>query len=278
MTTRLRMTQVAGMNLHYVFFPLMHFLDSMVQLGIENIELWGGLPHIYVEDAGLADIRCIAKSIEDHELRLICYTPEQCTYPVNIAAAEDDVRRRSLRYFLRNLDVAAELGAGRMLITSGRGYLTQAATEAWQRSRESLAALAEEAQRLGIELVLEPLQPKESNLVIDIPTLLRMINDVSAPNMTCCLDTIPMVVAGESIDQYFSRVGDGLVHIHFNDGNPTGHLACGDGTLPMRDYLDQIGRHGYQGFLTLEIANAGDFLRPDDATSRAVEKVRSFLA
>ena len=40
------MTQVAGMNLAYVFFPLTHFLDAMVEFGVESIELWGGSPHL----------------------------------------------------------------------------------------------------------------------------------------------------------------------------------------------------------------------------------------
>ena len=40
---RLNARQVAGMNLAYLFFPLTHFLDAMVALEVESIELWGGI-------------------------------------------------------------------------------------------------------------------------------------------------------------------------------------------------------------------------------------------
>ena len=46
----LQETQVAGMNLAYVFFPLTHFLDAMVEFEIQSIELWGGMPHLYADD------------------------------------------------------------------------------------------------------------------------------------------------------------------------------------------------------------------------------------
>jgi protein FrlC len=34
--------QVAGMNIHYLYYSLDYFLDSQVAAGIRSIELWGG--------------------------------------------------------------------------------------------------------------------------------------------------------------------------------------------------------------------------------------------
>ena len=80
-------------------------------------------------------------------MTLACFTPEQVVYPVNIAAFEDSLRERSVQYFLRNLEIAAELGASQMLVSSGWGYLTEQVSVAWERSRESLTRMAEPRAR-----------------------------------------------------------------------------------------------------------------------------------
>ena len=37
--------QIAGMNIHYLFYSLDYFLDKQAELGFKTIELWGGAPH-----------------------------------------------------------------------------------------------------------------------------------------------------------------------------------------------------------------------------------------
>ena len=38
------MEQLCGMNLHYQHHSLEYFLDRQVELGLKNVELWGGSP------------------------------------------------------------------------------------------------------------------------------------------------------------------------------------------------------------------------------------------
>ena len=273
-----QVTQVAGMNLAYVFFPLSHFLDAMVEFEIESVELWGGVPHLYADDVSVADVARVRREMERRDLTLACYTPEQCSYPVNLAASGDHARERSVRYFERSLEIAAELGAGLMLVTSGWGYRTEPQDEAWKRSRESLQRIALRAGDLGVDLALEALQPTESNLVIDMRSLGRMLAEIDSTRVRVCLDTVSMAVAGDSIDEFFVTFGEALSHIHLNDGRPAGHLTWGDGSLPLVDYLEQIARRDYRGHLTLEIADERYRLDPDDATRRGLAAVRRALA
>ena len=271
------MTQVAGMNLAYMFFPLTHFLDAMVEFEVGSIELWGGSPHLYADDVSAADVARVRREIEHRDLRLVCYTPEQCAYPVNWAAADDHARERSVRYFERSVEIAAELGTGMMLVSSGWGYRTEPPDEAWKRSLDSLRRVAARASDLGIGLVLEAFQPVESNLVVDLATLGRMLAEIDSARVGACLDTVSMAVAGDSIDEYFITFGETLSHIHLNDGDPAGHLTWGDGSLPLPEYLEQIARREYRGHLTLEIADERYRLDPDDATKRGLAAVRRAL-
>lgn len=54
-----------------------------------------------------------------------------------------------------------------------------------------------------------------------------MMNEVESPNLKAMLDTVPMMLAGDSIDDYGNAFGDDLKHIHFldEDGKTSAHLA-----------------------------------------------------
>ena len=56
-----------------------------------------------------------------------------------------------------------------------------------------------------------------------------------------------------TIDQWFDILGDDIIHMHFIDGNPYGHLIWGDGTHNLEEFLKAINRHGYKGYLGQEI-------------------------
>ena len=269
---RIQVSQIAGMNEHFKRYTLEYFLDSMVELGIENIELWAASPHLYMEDVSYNEVVRIRKEIERRQLNLICVTPEQCIYPVNIAAKETDVRVRSVNYFLNSLKVTAELGANMLQIVPGKGYYDEPVEEAWKRSRESLAIISKKAEELEITVVLEPLERKESNLIPNLTALNRMLKEVSSPHLKAVVDTCPMAAAGETIDDYFKVLGKDLRHIHFADSN---HLTLGDGTLPLATYVDQIGSNDYAGFVTLEIVSNKYISDPAGALKRALKYLES---
>jgi fructoselysine 3-epimerase len=275
---KLDMSQVAGMNLHYLQYTLEYFLNSMVKFGVPNIELWGGYPHLYSEDLTLLEVARIRKDIERRDLNLVCYTPEQLMYANNIAAKETDIRNRSIDYYLKNIEITAELGTNLMLMTSGWGYYHETKDGAWNNAQESLATLSSKAADMGITLLLEPLQPFESNLITDVKTLKKMIEEVNMTSLKGMLDIVAMAVAGESVHEYFQALGDQLLHIHLIDGTPSGHLACGDGTLPIEQYLTDISEYGYNRYLSLELAASSYYTDPDKAFERALKNLNGILS
>ena len=82
---KIQKRQIAGMNLVYKFYSFDYFLDAMERLGYESIELLPNAPHFYVPDLSASDMSAIRQKIHDHHLTTICYTPDQCSYPVNIS-------------------------------------------------------------------------------------------------------------------------------------------------------------------------------------------------
>lgn len=267
--------QITGMNFHYLHYPFEYFLDAMVHFEFQQIEVWGAAPHMYVEDLSIQDIRRIRGEIHQRELSVVCFTPEQCMYPINLAAKETEIRERSIRYFQKSIDSAVELEAPMVLVTAGWGYRNENSEEALKRSKASLGILSNYAEKEGIVLALEPLQKVESNIVNTLPDLKECLNEISSPFLKGMVDTIPMSVEGENLATYFDQLE--LAHIHFIDGKPTGHLAWGDGNLPLESYIQTLVQHDYKGALTLEFTSTEYLLNPNEAIEKSLETLAPYI-
>ncbi len=277
---KIKNSTISGMNIHYKFFPLDYFLDKMVENGYETIELWGAYPHHLhhlFDDISFPSVQEVKSKIRSRGLNISCYTPEQVIYPINIAAKEDYIRQKSIEYFKRCLEAASELETDKMLVTPGWGYFNEDVSEAWARTRESLQVLGGYAQKCGIKIALENLRQDESNIIYNLPTLKKMLDEVAHPYIKGMVDTIPMAIAGETLADYFETIGGDLIHIHFLDGMPRGHLAWGDGILPLEEYLRTVEKYGYQGYLSLEITDARYYFHPEEACKKSIEAIRKYI-
>lgn len=278
----LSLSKVSAMGQAYAWFPLAHFLDAAAREGVGAVEVWGGAPHVCLEDWTPSRSRWLRRELEHRGLALSCYTPELLMYPFNIASDEEPLRERSIQFFFRHLEIAADLGATQMLMGSGTGYLTEPFEEVWARSRESLGRLAERAGQLGVSLALETLQPRETDLVNTLVRATRMLDEVASPWMYSCVDTETAAVVGDTLDGYFETLGARVGHVHLTDGQEgrlgSGHLALGDGTLPIDHYLEVLEANGYAGFMTLEALNARYLRDPDAALHTSVAYLRSRLS
>ena len=174
-------SQLSVMNIQYRYFSLDKFLDDAVGNGVSNIELWGAMPFFNIEDMTYQEVKEVRHQIESRGLKLVCLTPEQCVYPVNLAAPSEAARRRSLKFFEDNIRAASELGTDKMLVTTGYGFFDESNhEEAWKWARDGIYDLAELAKIHGITLALEVLRRDESNLVYNLPTLSQMLDELKA--------------------------------------------------------------------------------------------------
>lgn len=269
------MAKIANMNFHYQRYPLEYFLDSTVKVGLQAIELWGGAPHLYVEDATPQELTRIRKEIERRELELMCFTPEQCIYPINLSAKDETCRSRSIAYFKKCIHAANSLETQLLLVTAGYGFYNEPVEEAWERGRESLQVLAKEAESEGVVLALEPMSTFGTNLITSLDSVKRMHDEVGSPNMKVLLDTIPMTLAGDSIKAYGEAFGDDLAHIHFldGDGKTSAHLALGQGVLPLDAFAADLKSIGYKGYLTLELIGPQYNWDPEKGTRDSLDRL-----
>jgi len=269
------MAKFANMNFHYHRYPFEYFLDSTVRLGLKAVELWGGAPHLYVDDASHAEIVSMRKELERRSLKLVCFTPEQCIYPINLSAKDDTLRKRSVDYFKKCIAVTNTLETSLLLVTVGYGFYNEPAEEAWARGRESLQILAEEAERQGVVLALEPMSKMGSNLITDLGTLKRMHDEVGSPALKALMDTVPMTLGCDSIEAYGATFGKDLAHIHFldGDGKTSAHLGWGMGIFPLESFAKSLEQINYEGWLSLELIGPQYNWEPEKFTKSSLDRL-----
>ncbi len=259
---KLNLSQIVATNIAYYRYSLDYFLDAMDQLGLHQIELWGGTGHFCIYDSEDNPVPALKKKLKEREFRLVSLMPEQNVYAINIAAPEKYLRQKSVDYLIANIRAAAELDCPMLLVNPGRAYLDRPLSEGYRYAKDSLEILVKEAEKTGIVLLYENLNDRESALATNCHDQFRVVREIDSPYLCCCVDTVPVACAGEDLELYFRVMGSKIRHIHLNDGRPWGHMAWGDGNLDLDAFLDVLREYDYSGYLDLEIDNGSYLLDP----------------
>ena len=235
--------------------PLEHAFRDAHELGYDGIELWGGRPHAFAPDLKAGGIRHVKELSRLYQMPIIGYTPETNGYPYNMMLGDERMRRESLDMIKLAMEMAKEMGAGFTMISAAHaGYLTTPEV-IWQRLADNLRELADFAENIGIDLLLEPLTPYESNVVCNANDVLRALALVPSPRLYSMVDICAPFVQGEPVMSYFDKLGDKLRHLHIvdSDGASDSHYIPGEGKMPLRELIRDIIDRGYDGYCTIEL-------------------------
>lgn len=278
--SKITMDNFAVMSVQYVHYSLEYYLDSMVKNGLKHVDLWGGIPHYCRLDYPSAEdakqkIGSIRAMMEERGLDVSVYTPETLAYPYSFSHPEEEVRKRTVDYFSMAMDDALLFGTNKVFLNSGCGLLDLPREESFARLVDTYKKIAAIAEQKGIELVLEQLQPYESNLVLNLQDIKRVLDEVDSPAMYICVDVVAMAVAGEELKDYFEVLGrERIKLIHFAD---TCHYILGDGELPLKDYLKTLEEYDYDGIVDLEINDSIYWDDPHESIRKSVEWLKAEL-
>lgn len=142
----MRRSQISIGNYAHPLYSFDRFLACAERLHIQNLELWGAGPHFYFYDYSDERAKGFYQKIAEKGMKVICITPEQCMYPINIACNDPVMRRRSIDYFKRGVDFCRILDCPMMLVTPGKGYFDRP-------GRKRGNALSRRCGRLGNTLI-----------------------------------------------------------------------------------------------------------------------------
>ncbi len=276
---KITLNDFAVMTPSYQQYSFDYVLDSIQKIGLHNIDFWGGIPHFYrfdySENEAQAYLKELRKKAEDKGMRFVIYTPETLAYPYSIADPNKKTVQRTIDFFRMSMDDALTLGTDRLFINTGTGLRDLPVEESMDICIASIAKICEDAEAKGITMMLEQLQPYESNLCYDIHGIKKIMDAVDSKNLKICVDLVAMDVAGEDLKLYYRTFGEEKIgFIHFSDAH---HEICGTGDLPLKEYIETLEKHNYSSIVDLEINDSIYWFDPHDAHKRTVDYLKTFI-
>jgi sugar phosphate isomerase/epimerase len=132
-----------------------------------------------------------------------------------------------------------------------------------------LKQLAENVQRTGVTLLLEPCNRKETHFLNTQDHGAALIRGVGAPGFKLLSDFYHMQIEEKDIGDTLTRVGNLTGYVHLADGAK----RTEPGSLPFdyRPGFRALKKWGYSGWLTVECRASDD---PESALGRALKYLK----
>jgi D-psicose/D-tagatose/L-ribulose 3-epimerase len=219
-------------------------LSTVKRLGFEAVQI-----PILSLDAFQPDV--IGRIVADNGLT--CYISAGLSSRTDITHEDSALRRAGTEYLKGCLNVAARLEcsflSGSFHSVFGKKADRPVDDDQWENSASCLKAVAREAQRLQMELVLEPINRYESFLVNTAAQAQRLISMIGEANVKIQLDTFHMNLEEEDYYETIVGLGEDLVHFHVAE-NHRGRF--GRGTTPWDEIFRALSDIDYRGAIVIE--------------------------
>ena len=227
-------------------FPIKPISDELAEigtLGFDYLELTMDPPRAHYTTLR-QQMQKIVNDLHSHGMSIICHLP---TF-VSTADLTDSIRQASLQEMFHSLEVAVELGARKVVLHPGHigGLGVYVIETALEHANNSLAAIIDRAQSLGLDVCLENMFPKCRAFVepADFVEILQQF-----PDLKLTLDTGHANIdnpGGRHILEFIEKFGHRIGHLHISDnmGQRDDHIPLGSGIIDFEnvdfDYLPTL--------------------------------------
>ena len=232
--------------------PIADELADIAALGFDYLELSMDPPQAHYSTIR-QQMNSILSALASQSMDIICHLP---TF-VSTADLTDSIREASLLEMFNSLEVAAELGSQKVVLHPGHigGLGIYVEQTALAHANNSLAAIIDHAQTLGLCVCLENMFPKCRAFVEpdDFVEILQRF-----PDLKLTLDTGHANIAnpgGRRILEFIEKFGPRIGHLHVSDnfGERDDHLPLGAGKIDFLKIVNALKQTGYDDTVTLEI-------------------------
>lgn len=164
----------------------------------------------------------------------------------------DSVRRATVDHVGSEIALAADLNAA-IILGGIRGRLDGEA-ELREATRvaavDAIASCIDVADRLGVQVLIEPINRYETNYLNTVDEVLELIATPALSAAKVLIDTFHMNIEESDYDKTIRRIGKRLGYVHIADSN---RQAPGQGHIPLDSILQTLGAVGFDGPLVAEI-------------------------
>jgi D-psicose/D-tagatose/L-ribulose 3-epimerase len=177
------------------------------------------------------------------------------------------LRARTWDHLRRLIELCADLGDGGVMVFGSpkqRASTSRSTTaEARLRFVQGFASVAGEAEKRGVSLLVEAIPADQANDVVrTLDDAAEVVRAVASPAVALVFDTHNTADETESAAELIGRHFAQIRHVHLNEMDGR---RPGAGAYDFRGALGALARHGYQGWLSVEVF---DFQPDGDTTAR----------
>lgn len=167
------------------------------------------------------------------------------------------IRKQAMDYVYAVLDFAAEMSAGRVIVSTTACGKIAPLTDPEQETEwavENVRAAADYAKDRGIVLALESWNRYETYMADSLDKVSRLGKLIDKPNVGIMGDTFHMCIEEADLAASIRKHAGEFVHFHLADSN---RAAPGKGHLDFIPILQALKDIRYDGHLVFELLPAG---------------------
>ncbi|MBX6770356.1 MAG: sugar phosphate isomerase/epimerase [Chloroflexi bacterium] len=164
---------------------------------------------------------------------------------------------RVRRYLETTIERAAEVGV--QVINWGSAESKRVPpgwpfSRAWEQIEQTAALIADLAAAAGVVVVIEPINPREANILYYLPDAVQLARTIDHPNLRVLVDYYHVMKQNEPL-AHVQEAGPWLAHAHTSDDER--RLPC-LGDWDQRPFLAALRAAGYDGRLSFEVRGTDD--------------------
>jgi len=252
--------------------PLVDALRELSAHGVRQVELTTAPPHLFTRHFGSYERKDLARLLGRLGLTVVSVNPS--FVDINLISTNPEIREVSERQLAAELELAADLGAGYLVVIPGRRHALAPAPDAAARAvlNEGLGRLLPRATELGVTIALEN---SPYGYLGSSADLLAVVKAWDTPRLRVAYD-VANALAQEDSASGVARLAEYLALAHVSDTWRTrwAHTSVGRGEVDFAAFAAALAANtAFTGPTVYELVDGEDpapRLGPDlDALARA---------
>jgi sugar phosphate isomerase/epimerase len=191
---------------------------------------------------------------------------------LTLTSGDAGVRQQARAFIQAIIDLAGPFGAP-AIIGSMQGRFGDGVDRktALAHLAEALVPLATHARRYNANLLIEPLNRYETNLLNTVEDGVRLVSALASDNLKLLADLFHMNIEEANPEAALRAGKDRIGHVHFVDSN---RRPAGQGHIDFAPLAKALQETGYDGYLSAEALPLPD---PDAAARQTIESFRKYF-
>ena len=236
--------------------PLADALRSLAANDVRAVELTTAPPHLFTRHFGTYERKDLARLLRGLGIQVISVNPSFAD--INLVSTNPEIREISERQLAAEIELAADLGAGYVVVIPGRRHALAPAPDAAARAvlDEGLSRLLDRATAVGVTIALENSPYGYLGSAAD---LLGVVRDFDHPRLRVTYD-VANALAQEDPVVGVARLGEylGLAHISDTWHARWAHTSVGRGEVDFAGFAAALAAAGFAGPTVYELVDGED--------------------